>query len=198
MKKFMVLAALLAGGVPSLWADHTKIAALKSVDNTTAVPFTYHAPDKTTHEIAPFSSTMLDVSLHHIPRTEISSISYFVSRDESHVLSLFYQNCCKLHPSPYMIDENGVLQERLFIGLSKTEQTFLAVFDSGLTVRTVADDSVDHHIHLTLAGNDFSQSTISVAQILRQRQPMLLNCARSLPASPMYDSDSTPPVDSPR
>ena len=201
MKKVMVLAGLLAGGVPSLWADHTKLAVLRSVSNMTPVHFTYIGPDKSRHEIPPRATVDLCVPLHHSPHAEGFSQSRFISQGGIHTLLLTYRKRLYTHRDPYLrhcaVD---VLQENLQLTLSYVlaygnSTAPLAEYKSGMMLRPLSEKTPEYDVHLTLEDMPFLQSRLQVVQRNAAVPPLDL-CTMSMPSTPLgsFGSGSESPM----
>ena len=174
MKKFMLLAALLAGGVPSLLADRSREAVLRCVENLTEVEFTYYAPDGSPHVLGPNTRTILNVALHDSMRSEAKSKSHFVSRGGMVKLCLDYKKSVFLAHRPELTRlKDAELQQRLWLSLSCVvpdtnggPSRFWPIYehDSGLHPRPVVAPSSRYDISLTLAGNTLENSFLDVVE----------------------------------
>ena len=208
MKKLMVL-VLLAGGVSLLRADHSKLVVLKSVTNVTQFPITYHAPDGSTHAIAPRTTTHLDIALHDRPRIEARSKSYFTSPHHAVALQFAYQKAVAYHRDPALQDwRQGELLERITLSLSYLvsgtggephREIPLYEYYPGPIRFLVTTKIKDRQVHVTFEGDEFERSSISMEHVpATPFSPRLdLVCARSLTGSPL-GGDSPSPGASPR
>ena len=174
MKKFMMLAALLAGGVPSLSANPENAAMLRGIDNLTNVEFTYHAPNGSEYSIAPQSRRILSVSLHDSERSHARSKSYLISRTGMVMLCLDYQKSVELRCPPKDPRLQGAqLQQRLWLALHSViastgrhhpRMREIFEYDSGLNWRPLESSCSSYDLCLTLAGDTLESSYIRVVE----------------------------------
>ena len=163
------------------------------------------------HAIAPFSTTNQNVALHHIPRTESRSKSFFTTTEHVISLQLDYQKSVAFPRDPFVRDwHDGTLVERVCVELNyivpgKTHQQAQTIplfkYDSGPSRRLVSEPSVNCDVHINFVGEQLEGSTITVVERVVRTVPFVPHldsaCAQSLPASPLRSGSNTP-VDSPR